>query len=382
MRRTLLITNDYPPVVSGISTFLYQLWKRLDPDFHTVLTPRVTGGKEFDRGKTVRVIRHPSFSGSGGLVKLINAVVQFFYAAYLIIFRGVKRIYGGQIWVSGTIGLLAKKIFGIPYYLWVYGGETTSVYMSGSFSDYWAKILLKNAGSLLTISDYCQKEFLDYGFPAEKCPIILPGVDSTVFTPGAPPKDLIVKRNTSGKKILLTVARISERKGHDLVIRALPELLEKHPDILYLIVGRGSDEGRLQELAEQLGVSEMVKFCGFVPDEELPDYYRLCDIYVMPNREIIDSTDSIEGFGISFIEASACAKPVIGGKSGGAIEAVAAGISGYLIDPNSVDVFVEIVDKLLSDPDLCEQIGGQGRCRVEEEMDWRYQTETINKLAR
>ncbi len=382
MPRTILITNDYPPVVSGISTVYHQVWKRLDSETHWILTPAVKGGADFDRGESSKVIRHPKFSGTGRLAKTLNALTQMIWVKWLVMFRGVRMIHAGQIWISGTIGWLMKVFFGVPYILWVYGGETLPVYMKGRFTTFWARTLLKGARQIVANSEFCRQEFLDYGFPQAKVPIVLPGVDPSVFTPGAAPESLIAKWNPEGKNILLTVARVSERKGHDLVIKSLSELLKKHPQTFYLIVGKGPDRERLQSLSEVLGVSDAVGFAGFVPDEELPDYYRLCDIYVMPNREIFDTTDSIEGFGISFVEASACGKPVIGGKSGGAVEAVEDGKSGFLIDPDSVAEFTAAADKLLSNPTLRREIGEYGRQRVEREMDWAGRAEVVSMVER
>lgn len=353
----------------------------MDPEIHWILTANVEGGKEFDRGKNIKVIRHPALRSNSISAKLINSIIQAVYAKALVMFAGVKVIHAGQMWISGTIALFLKIFFRRRFFLWVYGGETTPVYMNNAVTKYWADKLLKKADIIVTNSRYCQKEFLDYGFPENHCPIILPGVDISNFTPGEAPPELKRKWNPDGKKILLTVARVSERKGHDLVIRSLPKILETIPGLLYLIVGKGPDTERLKKMAEELGVGDAVKFCGFVPDEELPDYYRLCDMYVMPNREIFDSTDSIEGFGISFVEASACGKPVIGGKSGGAVEAVADGISGYLVDPESVEDFTSVAIKLLTNNDLFTKIGANGRNRAVEEMDWKSRAEKLNELV-
>ena len=380
MPKSLLITNDYPPVVSGISTVFYQVWLKLNPQDFPVLTPAVPAGDDFDRGKPVEVCRHLAFSPVHPLFKALNALFQFFYVLYFISFRQVRKIHAGQLWISGTIGLICSKLLRIPYILWVYGGETTPVYMNNRITTWWAKKLLKNAEKLVTNSMYCQKEFLDYGFPPEKCPIVLPATDPQFFTPGNPPPELLKQWNPEGRKVLLTVARVAERKGHDLVIRSLPGILQECPDTLYLIVGKGPDRERLEKLAQELGIDKSVKFCGFVPDEVLPDYYRMCDIYVMPNREVFDSTDSIEGFGISFVEGSACGKPVIGGKSGGAVEAVADGFSGFLVDPDSTEDFTEKTLKLLQDDELRTKIGRQGRKRAENEMDWRTRAVLVTEL--
>ena len=367
-------------MVSGISTVFYQVWARLEPESHPVLTQAVAGDREFDRGKPVNATRHLAFSHSHPALKLFNSLVQFICVIYFILFQKVRKIHAGQIWISGTIGLICKKILGIPYILWVYGGETTPVYMSNKYTTYWAKVLLDNAEKLVTNSKYCQREFLDYGFSPERCPIVLPATDPRFFTPGDPPAELVKRWNPDGKTVFLTVARVSERKGHDLVIKSMPEILKKHSDLLYLIVGKGPDCERLEKLAGELGVGDSVRFCGFVPDDDLPDYYRMCDIYTMPNREVFDSTDSIEGFGISFVEASACGKPVIGGKSGGAVEAVAEGVSGYLIDPDSAEDFCRAAEKLLSDDVLRENIGVRGRERAVNEMDWKTRAGVVIEI--
>lgn len=368
--RTLLITNDYPPVVSGISTVFFRVWKRLDYSTHWVLTPKIPGGREFDRESGAKVIRHPVVPGEGKVAKVVNTLIQFAYAKSLVLFRNVRKLHAGQIWTSGTICWILKKFIGIPYFLWVYGGEPREVYMKGNFSTFWADTLLKGSVKIITNSRFSQKEFLDYGFSPERCPIILPAVDPDIFTPGEPLENLREKWGLYGKKTLLTVARISARKGHDLVLRALPRIMKIHPDVIYLIVGKGDDRSRLEKLADELGIKDKVAFCGFVPDRELPDYYRLCDVYVMPNREIFHSTDSIEGFGISFVEASSCEKPVIGGRSGGAVEAVEDGVSGWLVDPDNTDELADKVIEILSDEQLRTRIGRQGRQRVLEKMTW------------
>jgi phosphatidylinositol alpha-1,6-mannosyltransferase len=340
----------------------------------------VEKGEEFDRSTKLKILRHPAFESPGAFFKLFNALVHFLYALMLILFFKVRLIHAGQIWVSGSIALIFKKILGIPYILWVYGGETTPVYMGSPITTRWAKTILYNAEKIITNSQFCQKEFLAFGFLPEDCLIVLPGVDTGIFTPNNPLPELARRWNPQRKKVLLTVARLSERKGHDLVLKALPEILKKHHDTLYLIVGKGPDQERLEKIVSELSLKENVKFAGFAPDEELPDYYRLCDIYVMPNREITQSTDSIEGFGISFIEASACGKPCVGGKSGGAVEAVAEGVSGYLVEPDSVEEFASVVIKLLNDDELRSKLGIQGRQRVEREMDWRTRAEIIKKV--
>jgi phosphatidylinositol alpha-1,6-mannosyltransferase len=128
-----------------------------------------------------------------------------------------------------------------------------------------------------------------------------------------------------------------------------------------------------------VGVSDRVIFAGPVADEELPAYYNACDVFVMPSRQF-EGREGVEGFGIVFLEASACAKPVIGGRSGGVNEAITDGVSGLLVDPLDVKALADAVVGLLLDPDRTRRLGMQGRKRVEQEFDWRIQAEKLRDL--
>ena len=136
----------------------------------------------------------------------------------------------------------------------------------------------------------------------------------------------------------MSVSRLasSERyKGNDRVIRALPSVLTRYPDALYLVVGDGDDRPRLEALAAELGVTEKVRFVGLVSSEELPDYFRVADVFVMPSTG--------EGFGIVFLEAMACGIPVIGGNKDGSLDALADGVLGFAVDPENDEELVSAI---------------------------------------
>ena len=375
MKKSLLLTNDYPPVPGGISTMLYHLWEHFPGDRMPVLTPRVEGADDFDREARVRPLRYPHM-GKGSLGKLCGSVLMALLAGYHILFRGVREIHAGQILSCGPIGLLYQKLFGIPCFLWLYGGELSVAYRRTKFEELLVRTLLRGCRFLVTISPATTREFLDYGITRERIVEILPAVNSDFFTPGSRPEYLDRRHNLAGKRVLMTVARLVRRKGHDLVLRALT-LLKDRADIRYVIVGDGEDRSRLEEIITRNGLEDMVIFAGRVPALELPDYYRLCDLYVMPNREVPEVTDSLEGFGISFIEASACGKPSIAGRSGGTDAAVLEGETGYLVDPENPVELAEKIRLLLDDPMRREEMGCRGRKRVERDFTWRQRAEEL-----
>jgi phosphatidylinositol alpha-1,6-mannosyltransferase len=158
---------------------------------------------------------------------------------------------------------------------------------------------------------------------------VLPDTVGPRFRPGAKPSYLVDRHALAGTKVLVTVSRLAaseQYKGHDRVIRILPSVLREHPDAIYLIVGDGDDRARLEALAAESGFAEKVRFVGHVAADELPDYYRLADVFVMPSTG--------EGFGITFLEAMASGVPVIGGNKDGSLDPLADGQAGTAVDPN------------------------------------------------
>ncbi|MFT5370313.1 MAG: glycosyltransferase involved in cell wall biosynthesis, partial [Candidatus Latescibacterota bacterium] len=170
-----------------------------------------------------------------------------------------------------------------------------------------------------------------------------------------------------------------QRKGHDKVLQAMPQLPE---DVVYLIGGRGREEDRLRQITADLKLENRVHFLGFVADEDLPTLYNLCDVFVMPNR-VTEGTalaGDIEGFGITFIEAGSCEKPVIAGRSGGAVEAVLDGQTGLIVDPTSENEIAQAILRLLNEPDFAREIGQQARKRIQNELDWRILAKLVEEI--
>ena len=379
---SLLISNDFPPIVSGISTVFYNIWKLLPDNQWLVLAPKVRGSEDFDSNSGVRTARYPYIIKSGLFPKLINQIMLFLYTTYLVISRRINKLHCGLLLSSGSIGWFYKKIFCIPYDLWVYGDETKDIYRGSVVSKFITDTIIKNADKIITNSPYVTREFIDFGIDKDRIVEIVPAVDSELFRPAEKSAHLVSKYQLAGKKVLLTVSRLAKRKGHENVLYAIKEVIRKFTNISYVIVGKGTEEANLRGIADRLGIKEHIVFAGFIPDNELPDFYNLCDIFVMPNIEVYDSTDSIEGFGIVFIEANACGKPVIGGRSGGVVDgAVIDGINGFLVDPSDAKEIAEKIILLLNDPNLAKSIGAAGRKRVELEFLWKDRAEVIRSLS-
>ena len=217
---------------------------------------------------------------------------------------------------------VAKRLRGMPYVVWVHGIEVGRMHSPRQLAG------LRHADRLVAVSRHTSRALAAVEPTAPARTVVLPPVVRDHFRPGS---GAAVRRRLGldGQPLLLTVARYMASegyKGYDQVVRALPAVLAEHPDTRYALVGQGDDLPRVRALARELGVEHALICAGVVPDDELPAWYNACDLFVMPSRA--------EGFGIVFIEALACGRPVIAADRGGAPDALLDGRLGQLVDPD------------------------------------------------
>jgi phosphatidylinositol alpha-1,6-mannosyltransferase len=206
------------------------------------------------------------------------------------------------------------------------------------------------------------------GMPRDRIRIVPPAIDPAELELPGNKQDGAGELDWPDAPTLLTVTRLVRRKGVDTVIEALPQIASAVPDIEYVVVGEGPEKERLRELSRRLGVESRVHFVGAVSDEQKAACLHLCDVFVMPSRDI--PTEPPEGFGIVYLEANVCGKPVIAARTGGVEDAVEDGVNGLLVEPDSPSQVAEAVERLLRDPDTARSIGARGRARVLERFTW------------
>jgi phosphatidylinositol alpha-1,6-mannosyltransferase len=198
--------------------------------------------------------------------------------------------------------------------------------------------------------------------------VMYPGADIDVFRPDLAFEDLKERHQLRGRALVVCVSRLVARKGQDVLIRAMPQILRRVPEAALLIVGDGPYRGRLEAMAQQAPAGSVV-FVGQASEADLPRYYRAGDVFAMPCRTRRAGLE-VEGWGNVFIEAAACGRPVIAGDSGGAREALVDGQTGVLVDGSSVGEVAEAVSGLLADPARAQAMGRAGRARVERSFTW------------
>jgi len=212
------------------------------------------------------------------------------------------------------------------------------------------------------------------GVPAERIRILHPGVSHERFAAARKPQ-------RSPGRMILTVSRLNERyKGHDMVIRALPLVRAKCPDIRYVVAGEGQLRPYLTQLAASIGVDDIVQFAGEVSDEVVIELMQACDLVVQISRESADG--GAEGFGIVCLEAAAASKPVVAGRSGGLTDAVIDGVTGLLVDPNDLEAIADAILTILLNPDLGSRLGRAGQARVANEFTWDHMAQRARSIFR
>ncbi len=377
--RALLLAYTFPPRVGGRETYLYEIFSRLHPLGVAVLTPHEKGEVDFDAKAPFPILREPRerwfwfMQGRRSRARWTVDLIRRFHL------HRSDLLYCGVAVPDGLSGWLLARTLGMSYLVFTYAKEIVEPLSSPRLAA-WRRRVLQEAETVITISRYARQLLYEQGVAEEQIVLIPPGVDTERFRPDAEAGAAIRRRYHLGDgPLILTVARLTPRKGHDLVLRALPALRKQFPDLRYAIVGVGQDAARLHRLAQEQGVEQAVLFIGAVRDEDLPGWYNAADLLVMPNRM---EGEDVEGFGIVFLEAAACGKPAIGGRSGGSEDAIVEGKTGYLVEPSSVGDLIAAVARLLADSQLARAMGKAGRARVEREFTWARSAERLLAVHR
>lgn len=351
----LLITNDYPPSMGGIAQVLHCICSALPPECVAVLAQTHADAAAHDAGQPFPVYRERY--DTGGVRALLSTLRYGLHLRRLVRRERPDLLYFDKPWPLGMIGIVARWL-GLPYVVHTYGNEVLEP--RHALVSAIRRRVLRGAERVITISDFTRDVLVRLGVPSGRIVLIRPKIDVAPFDVAVDVDAFKAAEGLEGKRVLLTVGRLVQRKGIDRVIEALPEILRVYPGLVYVVLGLGPDIERLQALTSKHGVADHVRFVG---DRETAPFYHACDVFVMISRHIVEKGD-VEGFGIVYLEANACGKPVVGGRSGGVPDAVVHGETGLLVDPDDVHAISEAIKTLLGDPELATRLGQQGRDRV------------------
>lgn len=363
-RKILLVTNDLGPRAGGIETFILGLLERLDGSEIVIYTAAQQGSDLFDatlsartgviiiRDKTRILIPTPSVN------RRVRAVAEK-YESEIVWFGAAMPL----AWMSA----LLKR-----------AGVRRVVALTHGHEVWWAKLPLfrqifshstRSIDVLTYLGQFTRRAMAPVVHSSCLMVQIAPGIPIDHFKPAPKSQELVAELHLEGRQVLISVGRLVHRKGQDKLLEALPHILLRHPNLILLLVGVGPRQKKLQQLVLRHGLEEYVRFIGRISYEELPKYFRLGDLFVMPSRSRLAGLE-VEGLGIVYLEASASGIAVLAGASGGAPDAVIPGMTGEIVDGSSVSEIAGRVNELLDHPSRLREMGEAGREWTRERWSW------------
>lgn len=380
----LFLADKYLPHAGGSRIIYHNVYTRMAAEHQaavTVVTKRIPGWREFDAEASTdrfRIIRRFQPLANWKYHQIHNVLFPLAHTGSVVWKSAPDIVHVGDIYPQGLVALALKKAWRIPYVVHCHGEEITQMDHCRT-EPVIRNAVYRGAELVLAANEFARENLLRIGVPEARIRKITPGVNAAQFTPGAPPQALVQRHGLQGKRVLLTVGRLVARKGHATVLEALRSLVNEFPNLAYLIVGTGPEEANLRRLTAEWNLERWVQFAGFVTSHDLPDYYRACNVFVLPN---FDDRGDQEGFGIVFLEANACGKPVIGARSGGTSESVLDGVTGLLVPPQDPAELASALGALLGDEDRRERLGRQGLRRTQTDFSWESRARLLDGVNR
>jgi phosphatidyl-myo-inositol dimannoside synthase len=386
MATQLLLTYDFPPMGGGIARWMAELAKRYPPGSLVVSTGQHPDAPDVDSTLPNRVDRLPLAARK--LRTLRGLLFWSRRAAVLTRECRAEFIWCGNMKPAAYPAKWTMERLGTPFGVLLHGGDLLilqhQVHQS-LLKRRTARALIASAAVLVANSRWTREccltllRELDIEAGDDLVQVVPLGADHVFFRPGVDTTAVRERYGLDGGRWLLSVARLSRHKGVDTALKALARLAGRYPDLGYAVVGSGEELGALEEEARELGVGDRVRFLTDVPDRDLPALYNVAEVYLGVSRLM---EQRVEGFGISIVEASACAIPVVAGRSGGIPEAVRDGETGVLVDAERAEAVVEAVGRLLEDRELRARLGAAGRRAVESYYNWDRVAGDLARIGR
>ena len=368
---SLLVTNDFPPKIGGIQSYLWELWRRLPAGRASVLTTPHEGAAAFDAAAPLAVTRtrepvllpHPLLPGRIRRQAAADG-------ASLVVLDPALPLG----WVGPQLAEASRQDgAGLRYAVVLHGAEVTVPASLPGVSRMLARVV-RGASLLVCGGGYPTAQAARcVGGHARLPPVVTvpPGVDVDRFQPLGELERKEARRRLGlpdDAPLVVGVSRLVPRKGFDVVLRAVAQLADRLPGLTLAVAGKGRDRPRLEREARRAGAP--VRFLGSVPDDQLPALIGCADAFAMCCRDRWLGLEQ-EGFGIVFLEAAACAVPVLAGRSGGSAEAVVDGVTGLVCDrPRDAAAVAATLLPLLADPAFARRLGRAGRQRAERHLSY------------
>lgn len=366
MNKTLVLTENFPPVEGGSGRWFWELYSRL-PSESVVVATNLSDEQIAAPLNGMTIERIPLQSAEWG-VKSFAGLLFYLKSVRLVLKlikkHDIKEIHCGRVIHEGVIAWLVSKFTNVKVVCYVHGEDVEVAAISREHS-LLVKRVCHKSHTLICNSENSKRivQTLNFAKP-EKCVVLHPGFDAQQFCPSPPNAQVRSSFGWEDKFAVITVGRLQRRKGQDYFLQAMPELLKRFPDLHYTVIGRGELKEELNKQIDALGLTENARVITDADDDKMTAMYQQCDLFVLPNRTI---GGDIEGFGMVLLEAQACGKYVVAGNSGGTRETMSVGETGFVIDCNSPE---EIVDGFSMVMHQLPKLSASARSFVKETFSW------------
>ncbi len=378
-RKVLILSTEFPPGPGGIGSHAYAIAQQLSKRGWQVkvLSPQDYATKEEIRVFNARQefsvlhLRQVPFSPAEGVYRLfvLWKTVRT-WRPYVILASGSRAV-----WIAAFL----RSFVAFPVVAVGHGTEFGTTRVLERAYTRWA---FSRVDAVVCVSHFTKRQMERMGIKARLVKVIHNGADAAKLKL-LPREQALQFRRRLGLEaafLLLTVGNVTRRKGQDVVIRSLPSILTRHPNVHYLVVGLSTEQEAFQQLAEQLRVGDHVHFLGKLDDEHLLQAYNAADLFVMTSRYTEDG--DFEGYGIAVIEAALFRLPAVVSGNSGLAEAVVNGETGVVVPPEDPESTAQAIMRFLENRDLLHEMSAKARLYALRECTWDARGNEYERLLR
>lgn len=366
--KVLVYSHEFPPFLGGLATTSYKIVSGIaasECEVAALVPSYGRGQKSVDYEIGCKIYRVPLLSKK--IIKSVPFLQQLIGAAALgFAIRTEKPDIVLFITEEAeSAGGILSNIMSFKSVVRVAGSGIMTCFLGNKFlkklHKYPMMSLYNRSEKVIAVSNYAKSLLMEIGVSDKKIEVVFNGINQKFLNQKQNTQKVVDLKKELGieesDSVLITIARILPRKGQDNVIKALPKIIKKIPNIKYVVVGEGRYKEEFKKLSIDLNLEDVVKFTGGVDNNKIIDYLDMSDIFIMPNRLW---NNKVEGLPNALIEAAARGLPVIAGNESGSVEAVVDGKTGYLVDPENIDAISDAIFKLLNDSNRIEEFGDNG----------------------
>lgn len=369
--KTLIITLEYPPQIGGVASYILNFLLHVNPDDFALYAKDVPGGKDFDQKHTWKTYRYQPY------YPFWPQWLRMFFQVLHIkrVENGLKELHIHQVLPGGYIGFLFKKFFKIPYVVFLHGSDVTLATKT-AWKKRMFRMVVKNADRVVVNSHFLEHRVQSNVDQIKDIKVLYP-CPGDIFLENVPVDQLESLRNKlalQGKKVVITVSRMVDGKGYPHIIRLLSQVCREVPNVVWFFIGDGPKRQTIMDLVQRYYLQNVVRFLGAVPNDELPQYYQIADLFVLLSHA---DDEAEESWGSVFLEAAASGVPVVAGRVGGVEEAVEHQRTGIVIDVYQEKAVVNSIVQLLKNDQFAKELGRAGRERVQNEFRWDKQVKKV-----